>query len=49
MHSIYVLQGNVKVVRSQTIVDVNNEMKFTNQSTEELGCARPYSHADGRF
>ena len=41
------IQGKVKVVRSQTIVDVQNDTKFVNQSTEELGCARPYSHADG--
>ena len=39
----------MKVVRSQPIVDVQNETKFVNQSTEELGCARPYSHADGTF
>ena len=42
-------QGRVKVVRTQTIIDVQNETKFVNQSTEELGCTRPYSHADGKM
>ncbi|XP_045203583.2 uncharacterized protein LOC123556719 isoform X2 [Mercenaria mercenaria] len=37
--------GHVKVVRTQSVIDVNNEDKFTGQSTEELGCVRPFSHA----
>ena len=47
--SFYIIQGRVKVVRSQPIIDVQNETKFVNQSTEELGCTRPYSHADGKY
>ena len=46
---VYFTQGRVKVVRTQTIIDVQNETKFVNQSTEELGCTRPYSHADGKI
>ena len=46
---VYFTQGRVKVVRTQTIIDVQNETKFVNQSTEELGCTRPYSHADGKM
>lgn len=38
--------GHVKVVRTQTVIDVNNEDKFSGQSSEELGCVRPFSHAN---
>ncbi|KAH3835165.1 uncharacterized protein LOC127878895 isoform X2 [Dreissena polymorpha] len=43
---LYVVKtGRVKVVRMQTIIDVQNEDSFSAQSTEGLGCARPFSHA----
>lgn len=37
--------GRVKVVRTQAVIDVQNEDKFSGQSKEELGCVRPFSHA----
>ncbi|KAK7485946.1 hypothetical protein BaRGS_00022812 [Batillaria attramentaria] len=40
-----VKSGFVKVVRVQYVFDVHNEKKFANQSTEELGCGRSFSHA----
>lgn len=40
-------QGRVRVVRMQTVVDVQNESKFAYQKTEELGFGRSFSHADG--
>ncbi|WAQ99542.1 hypothetical protein MAR_023915 [Mya arenaria] len=44
---LYVVKtGRVKVVRLQTVIDVQNDDKFGSQSTEELGCARPFSHAN---
>uniref|UniRef100_K1PHN1 Uncharacterized protein n=2 Tax=Magallana gigas TaxID=29159 RepID=K1PHN1_MAGGI len=38
--------GRVRVVRMQTVVDVQNESKFAYQKTEELGFGRSFSHAD---
>ena len=43
------LQGIVKVVRVQYVFDVRNEKKFAAQSTEELGCGRSFSHAQGKL
>lgn len=41
-----VKSGRVRVVRMQTVVDVQNESKFAYQKTEELGFGRSFSHAD---
>ncbi|XP_062612132.1 uncharacterized protein LOC134273929 isoform X2 [Saccostrea cucullata] len=41
-----VKSGRVRVVRMQTVIDVQNESKFANQKTEELGLGRTFSHAD---
>ncbi|XP_061164329.1 uncharacterized protein LOC133173364 isoform X1 [Saccostrea echinata] len=41
-----VKSGRVRVVRMQTVIDVQNESKFANQKTEELGFGRTFSHAD---
>ncbi|XP_022327220.2 uncharacterized protein LOC111124529 isoform X5 [Crassostrea virginica] len=41
-----VKSGRVRVVRMQSVVDVQNESKFAYQKTEELGFGRSFSHAD---
>ena len=46
---LFCSQGRVKVVRNQTIIDVQNENKFAGQTREDLGCVRPFSHAGGKL
>ncbi|XP_064609496.1 uncharacterized protein LOC135473570 [Liolophura sinensis] len=38
--------GCVKVIREQNVIDTSNDKLFSGRSVEELGCARPFSHAD---
>ena len=42
-------QGKVKVVRHQTVIDVSASIdtRFGCSRLENLGCARPFSHAKG--
>ncbi|XP_021375927.1 uncharacterized protein LOC110464811 isoform X2 [Mizuhopecten yessoensis] len=40
-----VKSGRVRVVRIQSVIDVETDRKFMSQSTEELGCGRSFSHA----
>ncbi|XP_033742595.1 uncharacterized protein LOC117329022 isoform X2 [Pecten maximus] len=40
-----VKSGRVRVVRIQSVIDVETDRKFMSQSMEELGCGRSFSHA----
>ena len=43
-------QGHVKVVRRQPVIDVasSNDSKFNRPTVDEVGCGKPFSHAEGR-
>ena len=44
------LQGQVKVVRYQTVVDAkaSNECRFTSPRVDDLGMGKSFSHANSR-
>lgn len=44
---LFIFQGKVKVVRVQNVINTEQDNKLLRGSTEDLGCAKASSHADG--
>jgi hypothetical protein len=46
---LFIFQGKVKVVRVQSVINTEQENKLLRGSTEDLGCSKASSHADGMY